>query len=429
LTSKLNFKVTATDELGSNFAFTTDSFSTDVKDCTGPLFTSTPAAVLENGKLQISWQAFDAFGVEKYVITINGKKTTIEAYEKMTFGQNAIAGKNTYSIAAVDKNGYTTEVSGSLYVMSPAGNISGNAVTQIVGFDAARGAVGYIANEGVEAPVWKGIWEWGADSSMKAVAVGHFAGTDASHSGLLFYNEDTFAFGAWTDITDPSYGYVELGNAGSAVEVKAIGNFDGNYNDDILIEKEDGSIALMPDVKGQIAITSGNAVELAGAGSFGAANGLDSIVVEKNGEFQLWNAVDVAAGKWTAAKIMNADNQQLLDITGNWEVAAIGDFKGDGIDDIIMTAENGYSFLLNDGKIDSVEWAGEITSDFEVAGVGDYNGDGTEDLLLREMTSGWGGLGYWNGGNAGTWVDLNARIETSDEDGHSGKFSVITVVK
>ena len=126
---------------------------------------------------------------------------------------------------------------------------------------------------------------------------------------------------------------------------------------------------------------------------------------------------------------MNADNQQLLDITGNWEVSAIGDFKGDGIDDIIMTDEKGFSFLLNDGKTDSVEWAGAISSDFEVAGVGDYNGDGTEDLLLREMTSGWGGLGYWNGGNAGTWVDLNARIETSDEDGHSGKFSVITVVK
>ena len=430
IATEIYVTLTVSDKYGELTQVTTGSGKVAVTDCSAPVFTVGPTAQAADGRLVLSWTAFDTFGISDYIVTINGEviKTGFN-FEKVEISRPLVNGKNNYSIVAIDNNGFSTQFSGSLDYKAPEGSITGNGVAQIVGFDAARGAVGYIANEGIEAPVWKGIWEWGADSSMKAVAVGHFAGTDASHSGLLFYNEDTFAFGAWTDITDPSYGYVELGNAGSAVEVKAIGNFDGNYNDDILIEKEDGSIALMPDVKGQIAITSGNAVELAGAGSFGAANGLDSIVVEKNGEFQLWNAVDVAAGKWTAAKIMNADNQQLLDITGNWEVAAIGDFKGDGIDDIIMSAENGYSFLLNDGKIDSVEWAGEITSDFAVAGVGDYNGDGTEDLLLREMTSGWGGLGYWNGGNAGTWVDLNARIETSDEDGHSGKFSVITVVK
>ena len=213
----------------------------------------------------------------------------------------------------------------------------------------------------------------------------------------------------------------------------AIGNFDGNGSDDILVEKEDGSIGIMTDVKEYTAITSGNAVELAGAGYFGAENGVDSLVVEQAGEFQLWSSDDIASGNWTATKIMDADNQQLLDITGNWEVAAIGDFKGDGIDDIIMTDEKGFSFILNDGSADSVEWAGQISYDFEVAGVGDYNGDGCEDLLLREMTTGWGGLGYWQNGTVveerGGWVDLNARIETSDEDGHSGKFSVIAVVK
>ena len=225
------------------------------------------------GKIQLSWEAFDAYGIDKYIITINGTKTVIGAYDKMTFAQLAVSGKNTYSIVAVDNSGFTTEVAGSLYVASPAGSISGNAVTQIIGFDEKRRAVGYIANEGVEAPIWKGIWEWGADSPERAVAVGNFAGSSADHAGLLFYNEETFAFGAWTDITDPGYGYVELGNAGSAVEVKAIGNFDGNGSDDILVEKEDGSIGIMTEVKEYTAITSGNAVELAGAGYFGAENG------------------------------------------------------------------------------------------------------------------------------------------------------------
>jgi len=430
IATEIYVSLTVSDKYGELTQVTTGPCKVAVTDCSAPVFTVGPTAQAANGRLVLSWTAFDTFGINDYVVTINGEviKTGYK-FEEVEISRPLVNGKNVYSIVAIDNNGFSTEFSGSLNYKAPEGNITGNGVAQIVGYDAARGAVGYIANEGVEAPLWEGIWEWGADSPMKPVAIGHFAGTDASHSGLLFYNEDTFTFGAWTDITNPSYGYVALGNAGSAVEVKAIGKFDGNYNDDILVVKEDGSIGIMNDVKGYAAVTSGNAVELAGAGSFGAANGLDSIVVEKNGEFQLWNTDDVASGKWNATKIMNADNQQLLDITGNWEVSAIGDFKGDGIDDIIMTAENGYSFLLNDGKTDSVEWSGAISPDFEVAGVGDYNGDGTEDLLLREMTSGWGGLGYWNGGNAGTWVDLNARIETSDEDGHSGKFSVITVVK
>ncbi len=430
IATEIYVSLTVSDKYGELTQVTTGPCKVAVTDCSAPVFTVGPTAQAANGRLVLSWTAFDTFGINDYVVTINGEviKTGYK-FEEVEISRPLVNGKNVYSIVAIDNNGFAAEFSGELDYKAPEGNITGNGIAQIVGYDAARGAVGYIANEGVEAPLWEGIWEWGADSPMKPVAIGHFAGTDASHSGLLFYNEDTFTFGAWTDITNPSYGYVALGNAGSAVEVKAIGKFDGNYNDDILVVKEDGSIGIMNDVKGYAAVTSGNAVELAGAGSFGAANGLDSIVVEKNGEFQLWNTDDVASGKWNATKIMNADNQQLLDITGNWEVSAIGDFKGDGIDDIIMTDEKGFSFLLNDGKTDSVEWAGAISSDFEVAGVGDYNGDGTEDLLLREMTSGWGGLGYWNGGNAGTWVDLNARIETSDEDGHSGKFSVITVVK
>ena len=430
IATEIYVSLTVSDKYGELTQVTTGPCKVAVTDCSAPVFTVGPTAQAANGRLVLSWTAFDTFGINDYIVTINGEviKTGYK-FEEVEISRPLVNGKNVYSIVAIDNNGFAAEFSGELDYKAPEGNITGNGFAQIVGYDAARGAVGYIANEGVEAPLWEGIWEWGADSPMKPVAIGHFAGTDASHSGLLFYNEDTFTFGAWTDITDPSYGYVALGNAGSAVEVKAIGKFDGNYNDDILVVKEDGSIGIMNDVKGYAAVTSGNAVELAGAGSFGAANGLDSIVVEKNGEFQLWNTDDVASGKWNATKIMNADNQQLLDITGNWEVSAIGDFKGDGIDDIIMTDEKGFSFLLNDGKTDSVEWAGAISSDFEVAGVGDYNGDGTEDLLLREMTSGWGGLGYWNGGNAGTWVDLNARIETSDEDGHSGKFSVITVVK
>ena len=45
-------------------------------------------------------------------------------------------------------------------VESPNASLTNNGVSQIIGFDEKRRAVGYIANEGVEAPIWKGIWDW-----------------------------------------------------------------------------------------------------------------------------------------------------------------------------------------------------------------------------------------------------------------------------
>ena len=108
----------------------------------------------------------------------------------------------------------------------------------------------------------------------------------------------------------------------------------------------------------------------------------------------------------------------------DWEIAAIGDFQGDGIDDIVMWQKStGYMFAWENGDADATRWVGALdNAGWEVAAVGDYNGDGKEDLLLRELTSGWGGLGYWGSASANNWNDLNARIEN---DNNGSKFGVI----
>ena len=122
----------------------------------------------------------------------------------------------------------------------------------------------------------------------------------------------------------------------------------------------------------------------------------------------LYAKVTFASWAWDGAKsIGKAEN--------DWEIAAIGDFAGDGIDDIVvMNSKTGYMYAWENGNSSKSRWVGAVDAgDWEVAAVGDYNGDGKDDLLLRELITGWGGLGYWGGANADNWVDLNARVENN----------------
>ena len=80
-------------------------------------------------------------------------------------------------------------------------------------------------------------------------------------------------------------------------------------------------------------------------------------------------------------------------------------------------------YAWENGDADTKRWVGALDqSGWEIASVGDYNSDGKEDLLLRETTTGWGGLGYWGAAYAGNWTDLGARVET---DRNGTKFSVL----
>jgi hypothetical protein len=78
----------------------------------------------------------------------------------------------------------------------------------------------------------------------------------------------------------------------------------------------------------------------------------------------------------------------------------------------------------DNGNSQTKRWIGNPGENFTVEAVGDYNGDGKEDILLREQASGWGGLGYWGAGYAGNWTDMKTRIETDTRISGS-KFDII----
>src|SRR5437879_833795 len=86
----------------------------------------------------------------------------------------------------------------------------------------------------------------------------------------------------------------------------------------------------------------------------------------------------------------------------SWQVAGIGDFDGDGKDDILWrnstTGEN-YLYPMNGLSIKPTEGYLRTVADqsWQVAGIGDFDGDGKADILWRNSASGQNYLYPMNG--------------------------------
>lgn len=77
-----------------------------------------------------------------------------------------------------------------------------------------------------------------------------------------------------------------------------------------------------------------------------------------------------------------------------WSVAGIGDFNGDGTDDILWidgSGDVGIWFMRNSG-VQSAAAIATVPLGWSIVGVGDFDGNGTSDILWRDTA---GDMGVW----------------------------------
>ncbi len=215
--------------------------------------------------------------------------------------------------------------------------------------------------------------------------------------------------GYYTDGVDKDANWKNIGFLTNAEGIKwnnAVGNLTGTYakNDIVWHAASLGVLGLWTDgTANWKSLGSGfdSKWAIVGTGDFNGY-GMDCVYMSHDGGNNYY-MVDV-----------NGTITHMGASTGGWKVVAIGDFYGDGKEDVIAFNEKyGLVDVWSDGKTTVDVNIGQLNAkDWFVAGAGDYNGDGKDDLLVRQKSTGM--LGYYAGANMKSgWKTLGYGVSTA----------------
>lgn len=209
------------------------------------------------------------------------------------------------------------------------------------------------------------------------------------------------------------------GQAGTDWHIVGTGDFNGDTRDDILWRNDDGSVTdWLGQSNGGFVSNFANAFgqvdnswQVAGSGDFNG-DGRDDVLWHSN-TGRVTNWLGQTNGGFIG-NFGNADGQAGTD----WHIVGVGDFNGDGRDDILWRNDDGsvtdWLAQPNGGFASNFANAfGQVDNTWQIVGVGDFNGDGRDDVLWYSNTgrvTNW--LGQSNGGFIGNFVNADGQVGT-----------------
>jgi Ca2+-binding RTX toxin-like protein len=247
-------------------------------------------------------------------------------------------------------------------------------------------------------------------TGWQVVGTGDFNGDH--RDDILWRNTSTGQITDWLGRTNG--GFTDNYNASKAGvplnwQVAGTGDFNGDGRDDILWRSDTGVITdWLGNANGSFTSNyAGSAVNvptewrIAGTGDFNGDGRTDI----------LWRS-----GSLTVDWLANANggfvanwNNSVVTIPTDWTVAGVGDFNGDGRDDILWRNGAGVTvdWLANasgNGGFSSnyANSAVQVATTTSIASIGDFNGDGRDDILWRDSS---GTPAEWFANSSGGFTD------------------------
>lgn len=247
------------------------------------------------------------------------------------------------------------------------------------------------------------------------VAIGDFNG-DGRDDTLWRSNNElylSFTFPGGAPYFSWSLGYV--GSIPTEWKVAGTGDFNGDGHADILLRRDDGWLTNWLGTDSYAFTNNGVHTSLffdpdwkvVGTGDFNG-DGLNDLLLRRDdGWVTNW------LGTGNGGFVNNGASTSLF-FSADWKIAGTGDINGDGKDDMILRSDAGWitdwlgtstGGFTNNGANASLF----LTTDWHVASIGDFNGDGKDDLALRR-DDGW--LTDWLGTQSGSFTDNGANFST-----------------
>jgi hypothetical protein len=248
---------------------------------------------------------------------------------------------------------------------------------------------------------WAGSTDLGSRGLEWQIAgIGDF--NSDGQSDVLWRNTVTGHVDEWVMLNGNWSRSIDLGSRGTDWQVAAVGNLDHEGT-----ARETSDILWRNSTTGKLdgwLMSNGNwsrSIDLGSHGTDWQVAGIGSI----GGHLAYSDSTGTAMFLGTTGTIVfrNASTGQVDEWPGgpgvidlgshgpDWQIAAIGDFNGNGQNDILWrnpTTGQMDGWVLKDGQYAGSMSFGPVDPAVQVVGTGDFNGDGAADVLWREPSTG-----------------------------------------
>ena len=194
-------------------------------------------------------------------------------------------------------------------------------------------------------------------------------------------------------------------------QLAGTGDFNGDGRSDVLLHEQNGAVTnWLGQADGSFFSNHAAASyslpagwHVAGTGDFNGDSREDVLLRHDSGTVTDW------LGQADGSFFSNHATAN-YSLPAGWHVSGTGDFNGDGLDDVLLRHDSGTI----------TEWLGQANGGFfsnhavvayaldtvwDVAGVGDFNGDGRDDVLLHHQN---GSVTNWLGQSNGSFFSNHA---------------------